>query len=264
MEYINSHNYFKEKKTFTSIILSDRTKKVLEELRESTHDLLLIGTSYMKTLSNQEYIRHQIQGLMKQYQLDVKTNQNLLTKPNIFVSFLILITDMTNIYSMTDLFELYKDDNRRFQNITIELLLDERYDFNFDPNNQVIHCCCSHGVLTKNAFIIKNRASNQQLIVGCDCVLKCLPVGERTALLAKKKNSPKYQKYMEQKEEFNKQRIEKEMREAIINAKYRKCETCTNPNILRTEPEWKTQCIGCYVAKQNAELCKGRCLIKLK
>jgi hypothetical protein len=196
--------------------------------------------------------------------LDVKTNENILTQPNIFVCFLILITDMTNIYSMTDLFELYKDDNRRFQNITIEPLLEERYDFNFDPNDQIINCCCSHGVYMKNAFIIKNQDTNQQLIVGCDCVLKCLPVSERSVLLAKKKNSPKYQKYMEQKEEFNKQRIEKETREAIINAKYRKCETCKNPNILRTEPEWKIKCIGCYIANQNAELCKGRCLIKLK
>jgi len=196
--------------------------------------------------------------------LDVKTNENLLTKPNIFVSFLILITDITNIYSMTDLFELYKDDNRRFQDITIEPLLEERYDFNYDPNDQVINCCCSHGVYMKNSYIIKNRATNQQLIVGCDCVLKCLPVSERSALLAKKKNSPKYQKYMAQKEEFEKRQREKEERDALVKATYRECEKCENPNILRTEPTWKVMCIGCYVAKQNEALCRGKCLIKIK
>ena len=135
MEYINSRNYFKEKETFTAIILSDRTKKVLEELRIKNQHLLSIEIGYMETLTNQEYIRHQIQGIMKCHQMDVKPTENLLTKPNIFVSFLILITDITNIYSMTDLFELYKDDNRRFQDITIEPLLDERYDFNFEPND---------------------------------------------------------------------------------------------------------------------------------
>jgi ribosomal protein S27E len=57
---------------------------------------------------------------------------------------------------------------------------------------------------------------------------------------------------------------EKEERDAFVKATYRECETCGNPNILRTEPSWKVNCIGCYVAKQNTNLCKGRCLIKLK
>lgn len=262
---MNSDNYFKEKETFTAIILSDRTKKVLEELRITTKHLLSIGTNYMDTLTNQEYIRHQIKGIMKRNQLDVKMNENLLTKPNIFVSFLILITDITNIYSMTDLFELYKDEKRYIQNITIDVLLEAEDNIsNYNPNDQIINCCCSHGVSTENAFIIKNQATNQQLIVGCDCVLKCLPVSERSALLAKKKNSPKYQKYMVQKEEFNKRRREKEEREAHIKATYRECEKCGNPNILRTEPTWKVRCMGCYVAKQNEALCRGKCLIKIK
>jgi hypothetical protein len=261
---MNPDTYFKEKETFTALILSERTKKVLEELRRTTHHLLSIGTNDVETLTNQEYIRHQIKGIMKRHQLDVKTNENLLTKPNIFVSFLILITDITNIYTMADLFELYKEEKRYIQDITIEPLLEESDMIHFISTEQVIHCCCSHGVGKENAFIIKNGATNQQLIVGCDCVLKCLPVSERALLLAKKKNSPKYQKYMEQKEEFAKRRKEKEERDAHIKATYRECEKCGNPNILRTEPNWKINCMGCYVAKQNAELCRGKCLIKIK
>lgn len=260
---MNPDNYFKEKQTCTAIILSDRTKKCLEELRVRNHHLLSIGTSYIETLTNQEHIRDQIRYLLKHHKLDVEPNERLLTKPNIFVSFLILITDTSNIDSMTDLFELYKDDNRRFQNITIEPLLEEKYDFNYDPNDQVINCCCSHGVLTVNSYIIKNSKTNQQLIVGCDCVLKYLPV-ERSVLLAKKKNSPKFQKYMAQKEEAEKRRREKEERDAHIRATYRECEKCGNPNILRTEPKWKVNCMGCYVAKQNEALCRGKCLIKIK
>jgi hypothetical protein len=42
MDYTNSHNYFKEKETFTALILSDRTKKVLTELRIKNQHLLSI------------------------------------------------------------------------------------------------------------------------------------------------------------------------------------------------------------------------------
>jgi len=262
---MNSDTYFKSRETFTTIILTDRTKKVLEELRTTNQYLLSIGTDYMKTLYNQDFLREKIKYILKFQLLDFKEEvQYSLTKQNIFVSFLILITDTTTVNSMVDLFELYKEENRYIQDITVEPLLEEGEGYHYDPADSLIQCCCSHNVCLENAFIIKNTTTNRQLIVGCDCVLKCLPVSERSLLLAKKKNSSKYQRYMAEKKTYIRRKKEKEERDAFVKATYRECETCGNPNILRTEPSWKVNCIGCYVAKQNTNLYKGRCLIKLK
>lgn len=202
------------------------------------------------------------------------------TQPHNFTMFLMMITDLTNIKNFYELYELYKIDNWNKQNIKII------YD---EPDDEAImntrsKCCCGHLICVRSSYIITNGNTNSQIVVGKDCIRKCLMEDDWQKF---KKMEP-YKIYLKVSNKITKlkklkkiedDKIEQEMKERYLlqlkiqqeelekqqelEKNYRKCIKCDVFNIPQKTPKYKTLCLICY-AKNMTLQTNNKCLINLK
>lgn len=202
------------------------------------------------------------------------------TQPHNFTMFLMMITDLTNIKNFYELYELYKIDNWNNQNIKVDYISLDDND-KMDINSK---CCCGHIISLRSAYVIINENTNSQIVVGKDCIRKCLTEDDWDKF---KKMEP-YKKYLKVSNKITKlkklkkiedDKIEKELKERYLERlkiqqeelekqqelekNYRKCIKCDVFNIERFGPAYKTMCKSCYIKSVTLQT-NNKCLINLK
>jgi len=264
--------YLETNETYTNMILNkgliSLTSKIIEDedfniMHENKIDISKIETT-------QALFRESM--ILNKDDITFKDNNKLsLTKQNeLFILGLTAITDMKNINSFQELFDLYKSKNRSKQGINIietiqdtkihEALIDCLEDE--DKPSKKTFCICGHLVHNQNTFIISNKKTGKQILVGIDCVEKTLDEDDKKILrkqLRECKNyinlSNKIQKQKEKKEHERK-RIE------LLDATFRKCKKCNAQTVLKSFPDWRTLCTSCFIDDKNP--LPKKCLIRLK
>jgi hypothetical protein len=209
------------------------------------------------------------------------------TQPHNFTMFLMMITDLTNIKNFYELYELYKIDNWNKQNINISYDAPDYKDLNIEEgfnNINISRCCCGHLINIVSAYVITNGNTNSQIVVGKDCIRKCLTEDDWDKF---KKMEP-YKKYLKVSNKITKlkklkkiedDKIEKEMKERYLlqlkiqqeelekqqelEKNYRKCIKCDVFNIAKDMSKYKTMCKSCYVKSVTLQT-NNKCLINLK
>lgn len=202
------------------------------------------------------------------------------TQPHNFTMFLMMISDLTDIHNFYELYELYKIDNWNKQKIKV--IYNEADDE--DIMNTKSQCCCGHIINVRSAYVITNGNTNSQIVVGKDCIRKCLTEEDWNKF---KKMEP-YKKYLKVSNKITKlkklkkiedDKIEKEMKERFLERlkiqqeelekqqelekNYKKCIKCDVFNIEKNSPKYKTMCKSCYVKSVTLQT-NNRCLINLK
>lgn len=207
------------------------------------------------------------------------------TQPHNFTMFLMMITDLTNIKNFYELYELYKIDNWNKQNIKVYYDSPDDEDITDNVDNiDKTKCCCGHIINVRSAYVITNGNTNSQIIVGKDCIRKCLTEDDWQKF---KKMEP-YKKYLKVSNKITKlkklkkiedDKIEQEMKERYLEQlkiqqedlekqqelekNYRKCIKCDVFNIEKDMPKYKTMCKSCYVKSVTLQT-NNKCLINLK
>jgi hypothetical protein len=208
------------------------------------------------------------------------------TQPHNFTMFLMMITDLTDINNFTELYELYKIDNWNKQNINIIYDSPDDNDITGDGLNNInkSKCCCGHLICVRSSYIIINGKTNSQIVIGKDCIRKCLTEEDWNKF---KKMEP-YKKYLKVSNKIIKlkklkkiedEAIEKEMKERYLirlqiqqeelqkqqelEKNFRKCVKCDIFKIPQQTPKYKTMCLTCY-AKTMTLQTNNKCLINLK
>ena len=91
-----------------------------------------------------------------------------------------------------------------------------------------------------------------------------LPIDKRNIILLRQQMKI-CQNYVTICNTIKKQREKKETerkRVELLDETFRKCNKCNTQTILKTLPEWRNLCTGCFIEEKNPM--PRRCLIKLK
>jgi hypothetical protein len=139
-------------------------------------------------------------------------NKNDNIKPNYFAISCLLCSDRETVLKKE--WEVILDVNKNYMGA---------FESDFGEKTKMRKCCCSQN---SGLFKIKFKKTGKFLFMGTICVRKTLIIQKGGDF------------------ENNLKNIEKRKRE------YRCCITCKKRNIKKIEPEWKKECLFCYLPKK--------------
>ena len=274
MEEVNNGCFFESNSTYTNVVMNEELKKLLREMIEHEDFNIMKDDVDIKTI---EAIQEGLRDYLIENQDDItftfkKYKLSLSNKcfPDMFVMALASITDTTYLTSFYDIFDLYREENRAKQGITITpsahytqiyegmaLCATEDKDRCLDT-----YCVCGQLVHKQNTYIVTNEKTGKQILVGSSCIEKTMDKRNIILLRQQLKMCKNYnnicnkiQKKKEEKE-VERKRIE------VLDATFRRCKKCNKQSVLKSSPEWMTMCVGCFIDDKNPM--PKKCLIKLK
>ena len=169
MEAINNERFFESNSTYTNVVMTEELKKLLREMIEHK-DLNIMETNNVDIIKVEE-IQKALRDYLIEYQNDItfksknyKLNLSNKSFPDMFVIALASITDTTHMTSFYDVFDLYREENRAKQGITIRLTIDDTRIFEgmalcaTKDNDRFVttYCVCGHSVHKQNTWIVAN------------------------------------------------------------------------------------------------------------
>lgn len=274
MEEVNNGCFFESNSTYTNVVMNEELKQLLREMIEHEDFNIMKDDVDIKTI---EVIQEGLRDYLVENQDDITfTSKNyklsLSNKcfPDIFVIALASITDTTYMTSFYDIFDLYREENRAKQGITITPSVEHTRIFEGlalcstkeEDKTSTTYCVCGHRVSKTNTWIVANEQTGKQILVGCDCIEKTMDKRNIILLRQQMKMCKNYNTICNK---IKKQREDKEVerkRIEVLDATFRRCKKCSAQTVLKSFPEWRTLCTGCFIAEKNPM--PKRCLIKLK
>lgn len=273
MEAINNGCFFESNSTYTNVVMNEELKKLLREMIEHEDFNIMKNDVYIKTI---EAIQEGLRDYLIEYQNDItfksknyKLSLSNKCFPDMFVMALASITDTTYMTSFYDIFDLYREENRAKQGITITPSVEHTRIFEglalcaTKDNDKFVttYCVCGHSVHKQNTWIVANEKTGKQILVGCDCIEKTMDKRNIILLRQQMKMCKNYNticntiKKQKEVKEVERKRIE------LLDATFRRCKECNAQTVLKNLPEWRTLCMGCFIEVKNPPA--GKCLIKL-
>ena len=203
---------------FTNIKFDKELIKFIGQIRDEVPSHSLTTRGFNTLQDEQEVIR---QKMMKyQYMLNFNSENIKLTEsntchPDFYALMLAFISDLSKCYSWDNIIEQSKDKDK----VTLA-------DFEHEIEDDIgaldgYKCACNHHCFPMNQYLLSNKFTNHNLLIGCDCIEKnkILNKEDIKALKEKRNFDKNYKKLMKLNEDklLNKRERKKYLQIMVID-----------------------------------------------